>query len=148
MKWQAVTMAFTRCSALLLLTAITISAVPQKDDVICVEITLKSLGGKPVSQVVVDENKVPQKVVDVSVWDQISPLKCVKGVNFFYYSTFLIVKGGCAATFKVCYKKTVVATTAAPLTTIQPGCTKVRLLSRKARPVFNHSLLSLLLPPP
>ena len=96
----------------------------------CVQITLKSIYGKPESKVVVDKDNAPQKIKDISVWDQISALKCVDGINFFHYSHFLIVKGGCAATFKVCYEKTPVVTTAAPLTTIQPGTPRIGLIGR------------------
>ncbi|GFN97598.1 D-galacturonic acid binding lectin, partial [Plakobranchus ocellatus] len=86
-----------------------------------------------------DANGNPVHIVHVHVWDQISEIKCVEWVNFFFSMSYIITKNGCHATFKVCYRvKTRPTTTLAPLTTTavtpSPGCDLIRLLSRKKRP--------------
>ncbi|GFN97594.1 D-galacturonic acid binding lectin [Plakobranchus ocellatus] len=127
-------MALAKCY-LLVLFLVPISWSLADKDIKCDKVTLKSTELRPVNKIIADKNNVPQEVVSVNVWDQLSEIKCVEWVNFFHYKSFVIVKGGCQAIFEVCCKITVVTTTSAPLTTIKPGCEKVRLLSRKARPV-------------
>ncbi|KAK3760435.1 hypothetical protein RRG08_065162 [Elysia crispata] len=97
----------------------------------CVQVTLKSKPARPDSRILRDSSGAVREVVKVKVWDQISKLPCVEWVNYFYYGNIIIAKDGCAATFKVCYKPPQPATTPAPLTTIQPGCDFVQLLSSK-----------------
>ncbi|RUS78004.1 hypothetical protein EGW08_014221, partial [Elysia chlorotica] len=127
-------MGLTKCCLLTVLVVqlLLLEAASQK---VCVPVTLKSTPSKPDSRILRDDSGAVRQVAKVKVWDQISELPCVESVNFFYYGNIIIVKDGCKATFKVCYKTDVPETTPAPLTTVQPGCQKVRLLSRRARPV-------------
>ncbi|GFR94244.1 capsulin [Elysia marginata] len=100
----------------------------------CKQVTLKSKHARPDSLIVRDDDGEVVELVRVKVWDQISKVKCVLRYNYFYYGNFIIARDGCAATFKVCYKIREPTTTPAPLTTAQPDCQKIKLLSRKSRP--------------
>ncbi|RUS78005.1 hypothetical protein EGW08_014222, partial [Elysia chlorotica] len=96
----------------------------------CKKVTAKSQGNKPERVNVSGPNGGRVHIVSVSVWDQISKVKCVKWVNFFYSQFFIIVKNGCQATFKVCFEEKTQTTTPAPLTTTAetPKCRKHTLV--------------------
>ena len=69
---------------------------------------------------ITDSHGNPAHIFHVHVWDQISEVKCVEWLNYFYFETYIVAKKGCQATFKVCYKEKKPPTTPAPLTTTTP----------------------------
>ncbi|RUS78003.1 hypothetical protein EGW08_014220 [Elysia chlorotica] len=114
--------------------------------IVCKKVDVKSVDLKPKRVDVTDSDGSPVDIVHVHVWDQISELKCVEWVNYFYAESFIVAKGGCQATFKVCYKEKKPETTPAPLTTTTPEpvvttteapqivCEKVDVKSENGRP--------------
>ncbi|GFR67328.1 capsulin [Elysia marginata] len=98
--------------------------------IVCKRVYVKTVDNQPGRVEVVGDHSNPVDIVHVHVWDQISEIKCVEWLTYFYFENFIVAKKGCQATFKVCYKEKEKTTTPAPLTTTpEPEiCKKYKVL--------------------
>ncbi|KAK3760433.1 hypothetical protein RRG08_065160 [Elysia crispata] len=122
---------FTVCYTVKKTTPAPLTTTTEAPKIVCKKVDVKSVAHQPGRVDITDSHGNPAHIFHVHVWDQISEVKCVEWLNYFYFETYIVAKKGCQATFKVCYKEKKPPTTPAPLTTTTPEpeiCKKYKIL--------------------